>query len=64
MLFIESNGFDGDVYIIAQLNGKFQDYTLNYASNFTMAYSAFYGTAFFLPSAYDFLVYFQPVTQH
>jgi hypothetical protein len=29
MLFIESNGFDGDVYIIAQLNGKFQDYTKN-----------------------------------
>ena len=61
MLEIESDGFDGDVFIIAQLHGKFQDYTgSNQSNNFTMVYSAFYGTTFLLPSAYDFLVYFQP----
>jgi hypothetical protein len=27
MLAVESNGFDGDVYVIIQPNGKFYDYT-------------------------------------
>ena len=59
MLEVETNGFDGNVYIIVQLHCKFQDYTGSNKSNpFTMIYSAFYGTTFYIPSAYDALIYF------
>jgi hypothetical protein len=59
MVALESDGFDGDVYIIIQPRGKFYDYSdKNKSIQLTMIYSNFYGTTFFVPSAYDVLVYF------
>ena len=59
MVQLESEGFDGDVYIIIQPHGKFYDYSnSSNSTQLTMIYSNFYGTTFFVPSAYDALVYF------
>jgi hypothetical protein len=51
MLNIENYGFDGDLFLIVQLHGTYQDFRIRDPTNpYTYIYSVFFGTTFYIPS--------------
>ena len=61
MLNIENYGFDTDIFMIVQLHGTYQDFSILSPTNpYSYIYSVFFGTTFYIPSYYDILIYFHP----
>jgi len=58
---LEQYGFDEDVFVIIQPEGKFENYKASSSSSTTKVYKSRFGKKFYIPADQDVLLMFAPV---